>query len=367
MRKSRTKITDEIVERIKELVEKGNSVVEIAEELDLGTTTVRDKLKSLNLTVKSKKDLIVSKIIELHSQGLTVQEIFLKTGKSLTTIRKYLTEKGLETNTKFVKSTDIEIHNKIKELVELGKTNFEISQILNISTVTALKYTNQFGLETNSTKIKPLNKKEIHLTDIQLEVLYGSLLGDMCLSDGWKNVRPYISQGGEQELYFDHKCEIFDGLLGKISKTPRYDKRTDKWYNKYAVRLLANPVYTKLKEELYPNHTKTVSIEWLNKITPRGLAFWFMDDGSYNGSIATNSFTYNEHLLIQEWFLNKYNIKATIQNVKGDFGPQYLIYILAESRLDFEKLIFPFMIPSMYYKLKKLDPNSVNCGELLKS
>ena len=33
----------------------------------------------------------------------------------------------------------------------------------------------------------------------------------------------------------------------------------------------------------------------------------------------------------------------------------YNIHILAESRYDFEQLIFPYMIPSMYYKLKFLD------------
>ena len=42
---------------------------------------------------------------------------------------------------------------------------------------------------------------------------------------------------------------------------------------------------------------------------------------------------------------------GTIQHQLSNF----IIYFPKESRLDFERLIFPYMIPSMYYKLKFLD------------
>ena len=93
-----------------------------------------------------------------------------------------------------------------------------------MSPETSRKYTKELGLETNSKRTKTLTNKHIKLTEEQLEVLYGSLLGDMSLDTNWKNVRPTISQGGDQEAYFDYKCKIFKNLIGKPSKEDRYDK-----------------------------------------------------------------------------------------------------------------------------------------------
>jgi hypothetical protein len=96
-----------------------------------------------------------------------------------------------------------------------------------------------------------------------------------------------------------------------------------------------------------------VTLDWLNKITPRALAFWFMDDGSNTGVIATNSFSLEEIELIKNWFLSKYNIETTIQKQISEKGEnQYLIYVLKKSKADFANLIREYMIPSMYYKIE---------------
>ena len=73
-----------------------------------------------------------------------------------------------------------------------------------------------------------------------------------------------------------------------------------KYYNKYSVKFLANQVYEKFYNSLYKNGTKSVTQEWLDKITPFVLAIWFMDDGSNCGTIATNCFTKEECFLIQK-------------------------------------------------------------------
>lgn len=52
-------------------------------------------------------------------------------------------------------------------------------------------------------------------------------------------------------------------------------------------------------------------------LTPRALAYWYMDDGHKTPSsftIATHNFSYKEHLLLKQIFLNKYNIDITIRN-----------------------------------------------------
>lgn len=165
---------------------------------------------------------------------------------------------------------------------------------------TVRKYLDLNNIEYNSVKAKKITNKKLNLTKEQLEVLYGSLLGDMNIGINWKNARLSINHGTGQEEYFDYKCSIFKDLLGKINKTPRYDKRTNKYYDRFSVRLLSHPTFTEIYKFCYKNGIKTVTKEWLDKITPRGLAFWFMDDGCNSGVLATNNFTYDEVSMIQK-------------------------------------------------------------------
>ena len=128
-----------------------------------------------------------------------------------------------------------------------------------------------------------------------------------------------------------------------------------KYYNKYSVKFLANQVYEKFYNSLYKNGTKSVTQEWSDKITPLGLAIWFMDDGSNCGTIATNCFTKEECFLIQKWLKSKYNIETTLQKQRKE-NVQYVIYIKTNSRKLFYNTIIKYVIPSMLYKLKNWNP-----------
>lgn len=296
------------------------------------------------------------KILKLHSEGKTCQEIRDVLGNSLTTIRKCIKDAGLTTHSKIARKDD-KILDTIKKLIDEGLTNKEIADKLKISPTTVRKYTTEFlKLETNSVKTKSIYNKEITLTNEQLEVLYGSLLGDMSIGVTSKLYRVTITHGGEQEAYFDHKCDIFKNILGRVNKTPRYDKRTQKYYNRYTVRLLSHPIFKTLYDQLYKDGIKIITIDWLNKLTERSLAFWFMDDGCNSGTLATNCFTLEECELIQEWLIEKFDIETTIHHAVKD---QYLIYITAKSRQHFYDLISPYVIPSMLYKLNNWNRKTV--------
>lgn len=296
---------------------------------------------------------MIEEILELNKEGKTSQEIadILNMGES--TVRRKLREAGVKNNIKRTRSNDPETIEKIKNLVEQGYTNKEIATILNMSPTTARKYTKQLGLETNSIKSKGIDNKEVQLTEEQEEVLYGSLLGDMYIGINGKLPRVSINHSGDQEEYFDHKCEIFKNLLGKVNKTPRYDKRTQKYYNRYAVRLLAHPIFQEFYNNLYKDGIKIITKEWLNKVTPRGLAFWFMDDGCNAGTLATNCFTEEECELVRTWLEETYNIKTTLHKAANN---QHVIYIKSESRPTFYNLVSPYFIPSMMYKLHNWNP-----------
>lgn len=296
------------------------------------------------------------KVLQLIKEGKMLKEIVELTGLHDSTIRRYAKNNNLIIASTKTKVTD-EIIKQIKELHKSGLTNKQIAVKLDMSPTTIRKYTTKvLNLVSNSERTKQIKNKDLILTNEQLEVLYGSLLGDMNIGINWKNARVSISHGGKQEEYFDHKCNIFKNILGKVNKTTRYDKRTNKYYNSYKVKLLSHPIFTEMYRELYPNGVKTISIEWLDRLTPKSIVFWFMDDGTNNGVLATNCFSYEECLLIQKWFKDKWNINTSLQHQKNKGGLQYLIYILAESKPIFYNLIKPYIIPSMEYKFKNWNP-----------
>lgn len=302
-----------------------------------------------------KIDLDINKIIQLTNERNTPREIGKILGVDESIIRLRLKSIGKEPHRKVARKNK-SILKQIEQLLKIGKTNQQISDELGICATTIRKYTYELGFDTNSIKAKTLTNKTINLTQEQWEILYGSLLGDMSLDLNWKNARPIISQGGAQEEYFDYKCEIFKNLIGKVNKKKRYDKRTNKEYSKYVAKFLTNPIYTKLREELYPNNLKTVTLQWLEKITPRGLAFWFMDDGTNSGTIATNCFTKSECELIIHWLQTKWGIKSTLHKSVNNGNLQYLVYIKKCSRPTFYNLTYPYFIPSMLYKISNWNP-----------
>ena len=87
-------------------------------------------------------------------------------------------------------------------------------------------------------------------------------------------------------------------------------------------------------------------------LTPLALAIWIMDEGVKVGKIfklGTNSFSYNDCLLLIKALNNNFNIKASIQSSGNQ--DQYLIYIWKESMTNLINIVSPYIIPEMKYKL----------------
>jgi hypothetical protein len=77
-----------------------------------------------------------------------------------------------------------------------------------------------------------------------------------------------------------------------------------------------------------------------------------MDDGNKIGNnlkLSTNSFTYNECLILIKALNDNFNIKASIQLTGAK--DQYVIYILKQSMTNLREIVSPYIIPSMKYKI----------------
>ena len=89
-------------------------------------------------------------------------------------------------------------------------------------------------------------------------------------------------------------------------------------------------------------------------LTPLALAIWIMDDGAKVGKglkFCSNSFSYNECLILIKALNDNFNIKCSVQSAGAASHDQYIIYIWKESMDDLRNIVSPYIIPAMKYKL----------------
>lgn len=354
-------MTQEMLNQIKEMyVDEKLTMKEIAERLNIGKTTVQSNIKKMGLTItrnkskQSKEDLeeYRKKIVELYNSGLSMDEIGKKLGKAGKTIQYHLRQAGVKARpTKKINQEEFE------KLWNEGKTDEEIAEYFKVSVLTIKTFRTR-GDNAGKFNVKRYFSQEDHkLSYKQEQMILGSLLGDMSLTKPETNrsinSRLAIVHSIKQEEYFMDKVKILDEFMGAYRlEVPEPDKRTGKVYKTWRGNSKAHKVFTDIYNILYSNEVKTVTKEYLNMITsPVALAYWFMDDGCVDGTIATNFFPLEECELLAKWMYSKWKVKCTIHKANNN---QYTIYILAESRIHFKELIFPYMVSSMYYKLKYL-------------
>jgi len=204
----------------------------------------------------------------------------------------------------------------------------------------------------------------------------GLLIG-MGLGDGHINVRVRTrgdSQWISSELrvlhslaqkdYCEHKCGLVNKSL-KRNSTVRIVKNGPEKKYKAAHFTTSHPYFKFLKKVLYPGGKKTITRRMLDMLTDEGIAIWYMDDGScrFNinvkgrvSSVSTSIATMcrkEEVLLIINYFLETYGIEFK-SRCKKTSDVEYAFYIECntENSRKFVKLVEPFIIPSMAYKIK---------------
>ena len=185
----------------------------------------------------------------------------------------------------------------------------------------------------------------------QLSILAGTLMGDASIGS---NYQLLITHCEEQKEYIDLKAKIFNG---KVS-----DKNEQRGFGegkyKYDMHTPVNAQTRYLRNKIYKNGKKEIK-NLLPLIDEKGLTFWYMDDGSYDGHhdiyLCTYSFTYDEHLEIQKWFKDKWNIDCEISirktKYKGEEKEYHYIRMNKDDSDKFFSLIAYYVPKSMEYKL----------------
>lgn len=339
-------------EELKDLYNQGILLGEIALHFNCGVTTILNRLKKMGIqSRKEMKESVKTTIKNLYLEGKTCKEIGEIVSLNERTVLTHLKTMGVKIRSQ--KKID---QGKFEELWNEGKTDEEIAEYFGVKVITVKTFRTRGENAGKFNQIRYFSQTDQKLSDIQEQFILGSLLGDLNLTKpGTKhpNSRLTIVQCEQQKDLFMSKVELLKEFMGNHKLVvPKPDPRTGKIYKSYRGNSKAHQIFTDLYNLLYIDGVKTITENFLNKIHhPIALAYWFMDDGSSCGTIATNSFSNQEIDLLIKWMDEKWKIKCTKQKNKVN----YVIHISNYSRLDFEKLIFPHIIPSMYYKLKFLD------------
>ena len=341
-------------EEIKSLYDEGKSVDEISKLFNKDKRTIQAHLRNMGVVRRSRKGEIkcdkeyINKLTSMYNDGYNSREIGEILCKSEKTICYHLKKHNITIRP--LKKID---DDKFIELWKSGKTDEEIAKYFKCEITTIKSYRTRGDNAGKYNIIRYFSQEEHKLSYLQKQMVLGSLLGDLNLSNpnvkGDENSRLAIVHCKKQEELFMKKVEILGEFMGNYRYcTPKPDSRTGKVYNGYRGNSKAHNEFTDIYNILYKNGKKTITCEYLNMIDhPIALAYLFMDDGSRDGVIATMSFSLPENILISEWLYERWGIETSIQS--REKWPK--IYIKQNTRLKFEKLIFPYMVKSMYYKL----------------
>lgn len=166
------------------------------------------------------------------------------------------------------------------------------------------------------------NYKDYNMTDIERNIIIGSLIGDGTLSiyGRSKNACYRENTGPSQIEYRKWKAKNLENL----------DFKTNKYGAIYSP---SHPIYTEIYELFYPNGKKILTEKNLKLLNhPIGLACLFMDDGSLiidsfrkKNNIYlfpriyfyTQSFSFEENLLLKQHIENTFNVHFNLKNWKG--------------------------------------------------
>jgi len=191
-----------------------------------------------------------------------------------------------------------------------------------------------------------------------LNVLVGSLLGDgrlECRSKGIrhpKTARFRVHHGWKQEEYVNWKYERLQNItLSGPREIIRYNEKR------------------RIKEKSFYFHTRSIdSLGILHTLFYRGgdkrlpkkelqkllnsevLAIWFMDDGCRSKKsfvLNTHNFSKQDEELIKMMLFERFGVETTSVKDRN----QTKIRIKSSSSSRFKKIITPYLIPSMFYKI----------------
>jgi len=199
-------------------------------------------------------------------------------------------------------------------------------------------------------------KERLKLSDLQKEILPGILLGDAHLEtqNSGKTFRLKFEQSSGHKDYLFHLYDEFEDWVRTAPKEKlkrSSGRESSNWY----FQTLSHASLRFYGHQFYPAGKKVVPKSIEKMLSPTGLAYWYMDDGSIKSKESkgvifnTQSFSEQDVVRLASILERKFGLKAKLRKQKD--GPQ--IYVSGQSFETFLELVEPHIISSMKYKLPR--------------
>lgn len=277
---------------------------------------------------------IKEEFLKLYNLGYQDKDIAPLLNRNASRISQIRKEFKLSRNFKFKKPDFLDLYNK-------GLKDCEIAKILNTSDARISEYRRSINLISNKSS-------NIFITEIQEQVILGTVLGDGHLYNYKDTSMLRFDHCKKQKEYIYFKYNILKNLC-KYNQ-PKYltslDKRSNKINEKYSLHTKSFIELKKYRNMFY-QPKKIISKEICSLLKPLAIAIFFMDDGYKHKNayfFSTNNFNIESIKNFQDFLYNNYKIESSMHKNK-------VIYIKSNSRDKFTKIIEPFIIESMKYKL----------------
>ena len=198
------------------------------------------------------------------------------------------------------------------------------------------------------------------LSEQQVQVILGALMGDGCLSPnqrGRSGTRFRMGHGVRQSAYLDWKVSLF----GNIPHTRTVNAKAAVFAD-----LTPLPELAELREVIYSGDGKKhFTWDYLKSLTPLALAIWYMDDGSFTVRSKgvqerTRGGTGRIEICVEA--MSPGSRDRLVQYLEGTYGLEVKLTARGARKISvlqfttaasekFQKLVAPFIHPSMAYKL----------------
>lgn len=193
--------------------------------------------------------------------------------------------------------------------------------------------------------------------------LTGLILGDGYIDKGTQK-RSFkiciINKEWAEKIYFDLKsCTNFNIYFKE--HPPLIDKNNVSHKTSYEVKIMAHPYFAKIYHNFYNDYRKRrIVTNSLSSLDWQGWANWYMSDGylvrvgkesgvirDRRVQICTDRYLFEDIQKIQNILSKKYEIETNIIKRNASFR----LNIRLNSAQKFFCNIYPFVVPSFYYKL----------------
>jgi hypothetical protein len=192
-----------------------------------------------------------------------------------------------------------------------------------------------------------------------LGLIYGTLLGDGAIVYPNQHSRfPRLAwtHGMAQQTWLEYKARRLSALCPKLRVA------TNQGYGKLSIccRTVCHPQLAEVFHVVRPNRAKKqVSMDWLNRITPEGLAWWYMDDGSLSLSpegsprihFHTEGYSAEENQLLADWLTQLGYPVCSKSYTRATRGKTYFYLAMgATTARKWLSDLKQYAIPTMDYK-----------------